>query len=129
MAMTSKRVSRVARKASLVFSLGLAFCLWTAGCGQQRTPASQSAAENSEQRYLLKGTVRAIDRSQQRIVIDHEDIPGFMAAMTMPYPVVEPKLLDVAAPGDQITADVVVRDNAAHLEHIVVVRKADGPLQ
>src|SRR5262249_52474942 len=46
---------------------------------------------------------------------------------TMPYPVVDPKLLDVAAPGDQITADVVVTPTAAHLENIVVVKKAEAP--
>src|SRR5262249_40576376 len=45
--------------------------------------------------------------------------------MTMPYPVTDPKLLDVAAPGDQITADVVVTDTSAHLENIVVTKKAE----
>jgi protein SCO1/2 len=71
--------------------------------------------------------VVSIDRAQQRIVVDHEDIPGFMAAMAMPYPVADPGLLDLAAPGDQITADVVVVETSAHLANIVVVKKAAEP--
>jgi protein SCO1/2 len=74
----------------------------------------------------MEGTVVSIDRGQQRIVVDHKEIKGFMAAMAMPYPVADPKLLDVANPGDQITADVVVTDRSAHLENIVVVKKGEA---
>jgi protein SCO1/2 len=91
-----------------------------AGCGSQAPPA-----QDQPRRLALRGTVISIDREQQRIVVDHEDIPGFMAAMAMPYPVAEPSLLDAAAPGDQITADVVVTETEAHLENIVVVKKAE----
>ena len=83
-------------------SLGALLCIVLAGCGGQQAPASQA------RRYQLKGTVISIDRPEQRIVVDHEEIKGFMAAMAMPYPVSDPKLLDVAGPGDQITAEVVV---------------------
>jgi len=94
-------------------------CIVLAGCGGQQAPASQA------KRYQLKGTVISIDRPDQRIVVNHDEIKGFMAAMAMPYPVSDPKLLDAAAPGDQITADVVVTDTSAHLENIVVVQKAE----
>jgi Copper binding periplasmic protein CusF len=99
-------------------SVGAVLCVVLAGCGGQQAQA---------RRFALKGTVVSIDRPQQRIVVDAEEIKGFMAAMAMPYPVVEPQLLDVAAPGDQITADVVVTDTSAHLENIVVVKKAEPP--
>jgi protein SCO1 len=94
-------------------------CLLLAGCGGQQAPSPQA------RHFTVKGTVVSIDRPQERIVIDAEEIPGFMAAMAMPYPVAEPKLLDVAGPGDQITADLVVTDTAARLENIVVVKKAE----
>jgi protein SCO1 len=100
-------------------SLAAALCVILAGCGRQQAPPA------AEQRYALKGKVVSIDKSQNQIVVDGQEIPGFMAAMAMPYPVVDPKLLDAAAPGDQITADVVVGNNSAHLENIVVVKKAD----
>jgi len=78
-----------------------------------------------EKRFHLKGTVVQVDKAQQHLVIDHEEIPGFMAAMTMPYPVVRPADLDQVAAGDQITADVVVVGETVHLENIVVVKKAE----
>jgi protein SCO1/2 len=97
------------------------------GCGAQApAPETTQAPQTQERRYALRGVVTSIDRADQRIVVDHEDIPGFMAAMAMPYPVVEPGLLDVAAPGDQITADVVVTDTSARLANIVVVKKAEA---
>jgi protein SCO1/2 len=102
--------------------LGTMLAAFLAGCGSQ-APAPQT----QERRFALRGTVVSVDRPQQQIVVDHEDIPGFMAAMAMPYPVAEPSLLDAAAPGDQITADVVVTDTSAHLENIVVVKKAEPP--
>jgi Cu/Ag efflux protein CusF len=37
-----------------------------------------------------------------RLIVDHEEIPGFMAAMEMSYPVTPPSLLDGINPGDKI---------------------------
>jgi protein SCO1/2 len=117
----SEKWSMGRRLQTLISSLGVVLCLLLAGCGQKaaQTPAAQ------ERRFSLKGTVISIDRSQDRIVVDHEEIKGFMGAMAMPYPVAEPKMLDIANPGDQITADVVVTDRSAHLENIVVIKKAE----
>ena len=77
-------------------------------------------------RYHLKGTVVQVDKPQQHLVVNHEEIRGFMAAMTMPYPVADARALDQLSPGDQITADVVVSPNEIHLENVVVVKKSDG---
>jgi Cu/Ag efflux protein CusF len=46
-----------------------------------------------------------------------------MAAMTMPYPVRDVRGLSNLAAGDEITADVVVASDGAHLENIVVTKK------
>ncbi len=112
---------------------GLCF---VAGCGSQ-TPApaspssspAQAPAQAGVKRYQLKGTVVSVDRSQKHLIIDHEAIPGFMGAMTMPYPVVDDATFDRVAPGDQITADVVVIGDPptdVHLENVVVVKKGNG---
>jgi protein SCO1/2 len=104
----------------LILSVGAALCLLLGGCGSTSAPPQTQA-----RRFQLKGKVISVDRPQQRILVDHEEIKGFMAAMAMPYPVSDPKLLDVAQPGDQITADVVATDTSVHLENIVVVKKAE----
>jgi protein SCO1 len=91
-----------------------------AGCGASKQEQSQGP-----RRYALKGRVVAIDKAQKQVTVNHGDIPGFMGAMTMPYPVKDAALLDPLVPGDQITADVVAADSEVWLENIVVTKKAD----
>jgi Cu/Ag efflux protein CusF len=107
---------------------------WVSGCGStkqaEQNPAPQAnpaqAGQPGEHRYHLEGTVVSVDKPQQHLVIDHKDIPGFMSAMTMPYPVADAKVLDQVGPGDQITADVVQSDKGVNLENVVVVKKGGG---
>jgi protein SCO1/2 len=109
------------RTAQLLFALALVGALALAGCGGKGSGQSQGG-----RRYHLKGKVVQVDKAQQHLVIDHEEIPGFMGAMTMPYPVADAATLERVSPGDQITADVVVGDNQVRLENVVVVKKSDG---
>ena len=74
------------------------FCVGSAGC--QAKPA----------RYDLRGKVLLKNEDANEITVDHEDIPGFMLAMAMPYKVKVGGSLDVE-PGDKITATVVVGGN------------------
>ena len=86
---------------------------------------AQGAAQSATKTYRLEGTVVSIDRQQKRIVVDHKEIPGFMGAMTMPYPVVDDQTLDRVKPRDEITADVVATSSDVHLDNVVVVKKSD----
>ena len=106
----------------LVFALALVAGLAAAACHGRNQGESQSQVR----RYHLKGAVVQVDKSQQHLVIDHEEIPGFMGAMTMPYPVADARTLEQVSAGDHITADVVVSENQIRLENVVVVKKSDG---
>src|SRR5579883_3222984 len=80
------------------------------GCNSKPQPTVSSApaqATTDAKRYHLEGTVVSIDRQQKRVVVDGKDIPGFMAAMTMPYRVADDQTLDRVKPGDHINADIV----------------------
>jgi len=91
----------------IVFSVCLA--LAALGCGRAR----------SDQRsYTLQGQVQSIDAEHKLVVVKHEEIKGFMPAMTMPYEVEETKWLGELAPGDLIDATLVVFSNGAHLTTI-----------
>jgi protein SCO1 len=68
--------------------------------------------------YSLTGQVLAVRSSDREIVIKHEDIEGFMPAMTMPYRVRDGKLLDGLEPGDLVTATLVVQSADAWLSAI-----------
>jgi protein SCO1/2 len=58
-------------------------------------------------RYPLQGQVVLKDTSTNQITVNHGDIPGFMSAMTMPYMVKDPAVLQAIEPGDKIAAEVV----------------------
>src|ERR1700688_4837916 len=107
----------------LVFAFGIALSLCAAACGggasqNQNQTQSQTQTQTPEKRYHLAGKVVSIDKEQHHLIVDHGDIPGFMSAMTMPYPVADVKTLDLVSVGDQITADVVVTDGETHLDNV-----------
>lgn len=73
--------------------------------------------------HPLVGTVVEIQADEGYIVVDGQEIPGFMQAMKMPYQLHDPAEYSKLAVGDEITADIVATDNGFELEHIVVVRQ------
>ena len=54
----------------------------------------------------------------------HEDIPGFMPAMTMPYKVQDEALLEGKQAGDLVTATLVVEEVAAYLSTLTTTGRA-----
>jgi protein SCO1/2 len=52
------------------------------------------------------------------VVLKHDDIKGFMPAMTMPYEAADGRALDGLKPGDLVDATLVVFSNGAHLTDI-----------
>ena len=61
--------------------------------------------------YLLQGEVRGKDVSTNEVTVKHGDIPGFMPAMTMPYRVKDPAVVQRLQPGDKIAAEVIVSND------------------
>ena len=117
--------------ALFVFAAPAVLSMAMIGCGSSK-PASGSADQSAQQpatgpqRYHLAGRVVSVEAAKQQVVVDAGDIPGFMAAMKMGYPVKNPNILAPLSPEDQITADVVVNGNDMYLENIQVVKKAAG---
>ena len=71
-------------------------------------PAAPTVGPNAK-RYTLTGVVTAVDAAQSKITVQHEEIPGFMGAMTMAFPVRDdPKVIGFLRPGDRIEARLVV---------------------
>jgi Cu/Ag efflux protein CusF len=70
---------------------------------------SLSGYSCSDKHYLLAGRVVSKVPATRTIVVDHSEIPHFMAAMTMPYPVAQGEDLGKIEPGDRIKARIVVR--------------------
>src|SRR3954447_24645552 len=75
----------------------------TAVAEKGRAEASTSSAENvGVKHYVLKGEVRKVDKEAREVTIHHEEIPGFMVAMTMPFRLDDEALLGELKPGDGV---------------------------
>ncbi len=104
-------------------ALGLVAAL---GCGRSEAPKA-AAPGAAEKPYPLKGVVVSVDTAASKVVVRHEEIPGYMDAMTMPFNVAEPKMLTELRPGDEIEAKLVVGEKSSRLEGIVVSRHGTAP--
>jgi protein SCO1/2 len=85
--------------------------------------AACSRAPEARQ-YQVRGQILGVDPARQEVLVDHEDIPGFMPAMTMTYRVEDPALLEGKTPGDLITATLVVEDVGGYLSTLTTTGRA-----
>jgi len=77
--------------------------------------------------YTLQGQILSVAADRKEANIKHEDIKGFMPAMTMPYKVRDTAEFANLKPGDLITATLVVVSNDAYLK--AVKKVGDAPLE
>lgn len=113
---------------TLLFSIAVLALFFASGCrGTQTSNSSNSASAGNAKAYPLRGIIVSVNPARGEATIDHQAIPGFMEAMTMPYKLKDPTVLSELHPGDHITADVLVSsspDSDVLLDHIVVVAQA-----
>ena len=109
-----------------ITSILLLFLATLLSCAKSPKELMQTA-QTPAKRYHLKGKVVSIDKQSKMVNVDSETIPDFMEAMTMLYYVKPEGEADNLAPGDAITADVVVQDEKSWLENITVTRHAPVP--
>jgi len=109
------------------------FGLIVSACGSKSTPTSTSTSNNPEassaaQRYDVKGKVVSVDQANHKVTIAHEEIKGYMEAMTMPFTLLEDWVYPELKPGAQIQATLVVDQGRSWLENPVVSNVVDPSL-
>lgn len=92
------------------------------------TASAACRREPEARTYQLQGQVLAVKADTNEILVKHEDIPGFMPAMTMPYVVKDAAILKDRAPGDLITATLMVAPGSAWLSAITKTGSAPLPV-
>ncbi len=83
--------------------------------------AETQTASTEAKRYPLKGTVVAVDKAKKKATIKHEEIPGYMDAMTMDFPIREDWVWEDLTAGADVFAEMVVDDDGYWLEKIGIV--------
>lgn len=80
----------------------------------------------SERAYPIRGRVVSVAANQRSITLAHEEIPGYMPAMTMPFSVKDPSILEGIQPGDEVEGELVVTEHEGWISRLRVVKKG-GP--
>ena len=94
------------------------------GCGKAADDGGEPA--ESARRYALRGRVEAVDAEGGALRVAHEEIPGYMGAMTMRFPVLDAELLSGIQEGDQIEATLVVSPDSRYgLEEVKITARVE----
>jgi len=101
----------------IVMAACLAFALL--GCG--RSTSSDKGAEH----YDTRGVVRGFSPDRSTIEIQHENIPGFMPSMTMPFVTRDPKQIADLRTGDAISFRMAVTKKDFWIENVKKIRRED----
>lgn len=103
-----------------------AIALALTGCKTSPSRAPEKYAKGGPflQAFVASGIVREVKPAEKTVVIQHEEIPGYMAAMTMPFAVKNPQELDGLHPGDKVSFRMIVTANDGWLEQITVTEPA-----
>lgn len=108
----------------ILFASSLLALVALAGCHSAPKPSQQDASSSSFKVYKLRGKVVSTNAATGEVTIAHDAIPGFMEAMTMPYKLKDPGILSELHPGDLLTADLFVSQEAdaeVYLDHIDII--------
>ena len=108
-----------------LFVLAASFLPIAAGCHNSQPRAHSAAAP--VQRFPVRGKIVSVQGGS--VTLDHEAVPGFMEAMTMPYKLKDPGIASELHPGDRITATILVHKDAdgfsdPTLDEVVVIAQA-----
>lgn len=106
-------------KIKSLFSVSLLLALALMGVACNRRAAN-------EKRYPIKGKIIEVDKTDETVTIEHEDIPGYMSAMTMSFKIKKRADLETLKPGDLITGNVVVDDTSTWVEILTSVEGASA---
>jgi len=103
-------------------AIGALFCAFAlaAGCEVDR----HSERLHS---YQVRGVVEAVSPGEGQAVVQHEEIPGLMPAMSMNFDVPNPALLEKLAPGQQIEFTLELRDRSFRITAARVLSETPAP--
>src|ERR1044071_9509821 len=100
----------------------LAGLLVLSGCDRASNASSSGgtgAVPNAQPKtFQVKGQVIAVKPKEKSIEIKHEEIPGYMPAMTMPFDVRDTNELAGLQPGDSVTFRMLVTDTVGWIDQI-----------
>lgn len=102
------------RALPLFFLAGLIIFGFASCQPKQRVPSP------TEKHYDFKGKVVIVDKTRRELTVAHEDIKDYMPGMTMAFSVRDDWVYEIATPGNQISATLIVDGTQSWLEDVVL---------
>ncbi len=99
----------------------LLICIFLVFISACQKPAPPAAASAEAKRFPFKGKVISVNIAKNEAVIQHDEIPGYMDAMTMPFPIKDTWVMEELSPGSQVSAQLVVDKGNFYLEKVAIV--------
>jgi protein SCO1/2 len=96
----------------------LLVCAVSCDRAADRLPATSTAASTNQQLFQVKGIVISVRPKEKAVEIKHEEIPGYMPAMTMPFDVRDTNELAGLEPGDSVAFRMIVTDTEGWIDRI-----------
>lgn len=103
-----------------MFGIGagvIAVALLLNGCSPSE-PNVTATVPSDETVYPMRGIVREVRQDDAGVIIEHEDVPGYMPAMTMPFNVRDKALFDQLKVGEAIAFELVVKGTSSWIRQI-----------
>jgi len=86
-------------------------------CSKPAEPSAAASAQSSAKRHPIKGVIVDIMADQSALMVKHEEIPGYMMAMTMMFKV-DAATLKAAVKDQTITGTLVEGTDGLSLEDV-----------
>lgn len=100
--------------------IGTVMLLVLPGCGRNSRPAAPaSPAVEAARSFAVTGIVQEVKSAEKTVVVRHEAIPGYMAAMTMPFKARDRAELESLRAADAISFRLHVTSEESWIDGIV----------
>jgi protein SCO1/2 len=113
------------RTTTVIKTILLGLLIWCGVPGTEHVWA-QTAAGSNMQTFNARGVILEI-KPNHIVVIRHEAISNYMAAMTMPFPVKDPSALAGLERGDEVMFRLHVTDTESWVDHFTKISKVALP--
>jgi protein SCO1/2 len=87
-------------------------------CAQSQAAGGTNAAAETPRTFEARGVIKSLDSDGKTVVIQHEAVPGYMAAMTMPFVDRNPAELAGLKPGDSVSFRLNVTSKEGWIDQV-----------
>ena len=111
-----------------IFAMAMLTSCTKAPQGGNRASQAGPSESPSERSFDVRGVLHGIDPADLSVTVEHEDIPGFMPSMTMPFSVKNPEELNGLTPGKAIAFRFIVTDTDSWITGVKTIDRASVQL-